>query len=74
MGLTVREDFTISNRQNDAVEINPSAMLVTKDHVFAGNSRPRTIPFRSPKAACDNFTDGLPSRGDRPWRKQGYTM
>ena len=61
MGLDSSGRFHAYQTATAAVEINPSAMLVTKDHVFAGTLGHGLLLYDRQKQRWTIVTDGLPS-------------
>ena len=61
MGLDSSGRFHAYQTATAAVEINPSAMLVTKDHVFAGTLGHGLYVYDRQKQRWSVVTDGLPS-------------
>jgi len=61
MGLDSSGRFHAYQTATDAIEINPSAMLVTKDHVFAGTLGHGLYLYDRQKQRWTIVTDGLPS-------------
>jgi ligand-binding sensor domain-containing protein len=61
MGLDSSGRFHAYQTATAAVEINPSAMLVTKDHVFAGTLGHGLYVYDRQKQRWSIVTDGLPS-------------
>jgi ligand-binding sensor domain-containing protein len=61
MGLDSSGRFHAYQTATAAIEINPSAMLVTKDHVFAGTLGHGLYLFDRQKQRWTIVTDGLPS-------------
>jgi len=61
MGLDSSGGFHTFQTATAAVEINPSAMLVTKDHVFAGTLGQGLYLYDRPKQRWTILTEGLPS-------------
>ena len=61
MGLDSSGRFHAYQTATAAVEINPSAMLVTKDHVFAGTLGNGLYVYDRQKQRWSVVTEGLPS-------------
>jgi ligand-binding sensor domain-containing protein len=61
MGLDGSGRFHAYETATAAIEINPSAMLVTKEHVFAGTLGHGLYVYDRQKQRWSIVTDGLPS-------------
>ena len=61
MGLDSTGKFHAYQNVTTATEINPNAMLVTKDHVFAGSLDQGLYVYDREKERWTVVTDGLPS-------------
>jgi ligand-binding sensor domain-containing protein len=61
MGLDSTGKFHAYQTATSAIEINPNAMLVTKDHVFAGTLGQGVYVYDRAKARWTILSDGLPS-------------
>jgi len=61
MGLDSKGKFHVYQTATTATEINPNAMLVTKEHVFAGSLDQGLYVYDRGKERWTVITDGLPS-------------
>jgi ligand-binding sensor domain-containing protein len=61
VGLDDTGKFESFEKASGAIEINPNAMLATKEHVFAGTLGNGLLVYDREKRRWNFFTDGLPS-------------